>query len=331
LDRHIKLGNHKTGYGKPCFVVAEIGINHNGDIDIAKKLVDAAVLAGCGAVKFQKRTIPVVYKPEELAKPRPVDKDLLKKAVARGVLSKEAVRRLKNSNFDDSTNGDLKWALEFTKNEYKEIDKHCRERGIMWFASPWDEESVDFLEQFNPPCYKIASACNGDKKLLSYIKSKKRPLIVSTGMTDDSRIDRIVNYLGEKDLILLHCTATYPAKDHELHLSNIPRLINKYPKAFIGYSGHDVGVYSSLVAAALGACMIERHITLDRVMWGSDQAASLEIGGLHRLMKELKSLTEYVGEEKKVILESEKPVELKLRRISTLFDDKNKKIKAELL
>src|SRR3989338_6645852 len=301
----VRIGNKLVGLGQPCFIICEIGINHNGSLEMAKRLIDAAVVAGCDAVKFQKRTVDVVYTPEELAKPR--------------------------ENPFGPTNGDLKRGLELGEEQYGEIDRYCQEKGIMWFASPWDEESVDFLEQFNPPCYKIASACNGDKKLLSYIKSKKRPLIVSTGMTDDSRIDRIVNYLGEKDLILLHCTATYPAKDHELHLSNIPRLINKYPKAFIGYSGHDVGVYSSLVAAALGACMIERHITLDRVMWGSDQAASLEIGGLHRLMKELKSLTEYVGEEKKVILESEKPVELKLRRISTFFDDKNKKIKAELL
>ena len=325
MEKYIKLGNHEIGPGRLPFVVAEIGINHNGDLSITKNLIDEVVLAGCGAIKFQKRTIPIVYSPEELVKPRLVDKNLLKKAVERGVLSKDATKRLVDSDFDNSTNGDLKWALEFTKAEYKEIDKYCRKKGIIWFASPWDEKSVDFLEQFKPPCYKIASACNGDKKLLSHIKSKKRPMIVSVGMTDDSRIDRIVKFLGEKNLVVLHCTATYPAKDNELHLANIPRLIKKYPRAYIGYSGHETGVFSSLVAGALGACVIERHVTLDRSMWGSDQAASLEMLGLNKLVKELRSLNnDYMGKAVKEILDSEKPVELKLRRVSTLFGDKDK-------
>lgn len=291
----VKIGNKLVGPGQPCFVVAEIGINHNGSIDIAKKLIDEAGMAGCDAVKFQKRTIDVVYAPEELAKPR--------------------------ENPFGPTNGDLKRGLEFGKKEYDEIDRYCREKNIPWFASPWDEESVDFLEQYDLPCYKIASACNGDKNLMEYIRSKGRPVIVSIGMTNDAMVDRIVELLGEEELVIMHCTATYPSKHTELHLANIPRLIKRYSRAHIGYSGHEVGVYSTLVAAALGACVIERHISLDRTMWGSDQAASLEITGLHRLMKELKALTEYRGKDIKTILESEKPVAAKLRRKNTLFAD----------
>lgn len=283
------------GQGQPCFVIAEVGINHNGSLDLAKKLIDTAVLAGCDAVKFQKRTVDVVYTAEELAKPR--------------------------ENPFGPTNGDLKRGLEFGKKEYDEIDSYCREKNIPWFASPWDEASVDFLEQYDPPCYKIASACNGDKNLMEYIKSKGRQIIVSIGMTNDTMVDKIVKLLGEEGLVIMHCTATYPSKDHELHLANIPRLIKKYSKAQIGYSGHEVGVYSSLVAAALGACVIERHISLDRTMWGSDQAASLESVGLHRLMKELRVLPDYRGKDIKTILESEKPVAAKLRRIKTLFAD----------
>ena len=289
----LKIGNRIIGYDQPVFVVAEIGINHNGDLNIAKQLIDGAKAAGCDAVKFQKRTIEVVYTLEELA-------------------------RLRENPFG-STNGDLKRGLEFGKKEYDEIDRYCKSSGIMWFASPWDEQSVDFLERYDPPCYKIASACNKDKELMARIKAMGRPIIVSMGMTDDLGIECIVDFLGEKNLVILHCVSTYPAKDNELHLANIPRLIGKYPNALVGYSGHEVGVYSSLVAAALGACVIERHITLGRAMWGSDQAASLEMIGLHKLVKELKSLKrDYLGQSIKVVLDSEKQIETKLRRKKTL-------------
>ena len=289
----LKIGNRIIGYDQPVFVVAEIGINHNGDLNIAKQLIDGAKAAGCDAVKFQKRTIEVVYTLEELA-------------------------RLRENPFG-STNGDLKRGLEFGKKEYDEIDRYCKSSGIMWFASPWDEQSVDFLERYDPPCYKIASACNKDKELMARIKAMGRPIIVSMGMTDDLGIECIVDFLGEKNLVILHCVSTYPAKDNELHLANIPQLIGKYPKALVGYSGHEVGVYSSLVAAALGACVIERHITLGRAMWGSDQAASLEMIGLHKLVKELKSLKrDYLGQSIKVVLDSEKQIETKLRRKKTL-------------
>lgn len=288
----MQLGNKTIGYDQTPFVIAEIGINHNGDIELAKKLIDTAIESGVDAVKFQKRTIDIVYTPEELARER--------------------------KNPFGPTNGDLKRGLEFDKTRYDEIDRYCKEKGILWFASPWDEASVDFLEQYNPPIYKIASACNQDKELLSHIKSKGRPIIVSTGMTDEATIDRIVNFLGEENLIILHCTATYPAPISELNLSNIPQLIKKYPKSLIGYSGHEVGVFSSLVAATLGACVIERHITLDRTMWGSDHAASLEPMGFQKLITELRDLKTYLGNDRKIVLETEKPIEAKLRRKRTL-------------
>lgn len=291
----LKIGDKTVGYNSKPFIVAEIGINHNGDVNIAKQLIDGAIVHGCDAVKFQKRTVDVVYTAEELARPR--------------------------ENPFGPTNGHLKRGLEFGKEEYDEIDRYCKTKGIMWFASPWDEASVDFLEQYNLPCYKIASACNLDKDLMAHVKSKGRPIMVSVGMTDDKRIEKIVKFLGEENLVILHCTSTYPGKDHELHLTNIPRLIKKYPKAYIGYSGHEVGVYSSLVAAALGACVVERHITLDRAMWGTDQAASLELYGLGRLTAQLRDLPIYFGEPVKVVLESEKPIEAKLRRKNTLEEE----------
>lgn len=288
----VKIGNKLVGSNQPCFVVAEIGINHNGSLEIAKKLIDIAAVIGCDAVKFQKRTIEAVYTPGELAKPR-------------------------ESPFG-STNGDLKRALEFGRKEYDEIDRYCRQKEILWFASPWDEASVDFLEKYHPPCYKIASACNQDKELLLHIKSKGRPIIVSTGMTDEATIEKIVALLGEAGLVIMHCTSTYPAKDSELHLSNIPRLIQKYPQAVIGYSGHEVGAYAPLVAAILGAGVIERHITLDRSMWGTDQAASMETSGFIKLLKEIRLIPSYLGQSQKIVLDSERPIEAKLRRKRTL-------------
>lgn len=288
----MKIGDREIGYNQPPFLIAEIGINHNGDMKLAKQLIDEAVTAGCDAVKFQKRTIDIVYTKEELARPR--------------------------ENPFGPTNGDLKRGLEFGKAQYDEIDAYCKEKNIMWFASPWDEASVDFLEQYNPPCYKIASASNTDVALMKHIVSKGRPILVSTGMTNDVMIKKIVETLGEKNLVLFHCTSTYPSADHELNLNNIPRLIKEYPKAFIGYSGHEPGVYSSLVAAALGACVIERHITLNRAMWGSDQSASLESEGLRRLSRVLKQVKAWMGDSQKEILPSERPIIEKLRRKNTL-------------
>lgn len=297
----LKIGDKEIGYDKPVFIVAEIGINHNGDVEIAKKLIDVAVSAGCDAVKFQKRTVPVVYAPNanydpgSLMKPRQVHKRILRNAIARGVLSAETVRRLEESNFENSTNGDLKWALELTGDEYKEIDRYCKERGILWFASCWDEESVDFLESFNPSCYKIASASLTDDDLLRYTRSKGRLIILSTGMSDLAMIQHAVEVLGLDNLVLLHCTSVYPqsmdAGDRILKMINlrgIDTLRRKFPVP-IGFSSHDSGIVPTFAAVARGACVIEKHITLERSMWGSDHASSIE-------PEELKTLCRWVRE-----------------------------------
>ncbi len=309
----VKIGNRTIGHGHPVLIVAEIGINHNGDIDIAKKLIDKAIEACCDAVKFQKRTVDVVYTSEELAKPRPVDSSILLKAVKRGVLSPDAVKRLKESDFENSTNGDLKRALELTESEYKEIDRYAKEKGIMWFASPWDEESVDFLEQFNPPTYKIASASLTDTGLLKHIKSKGRPVILSTGMSDMEMIKKAVDTLDRENLVLMHTVSTYPANPEDLNLLAIQTLRDAFGLP-VGYSGHEVGMSPAFAAAILGAPIIERHITLDRAMWGSDQSASMEPFGFSRLVSYIRFFEKTKGDGVKKIIDAEVPIMKKLRR-----------------
>lgn len=286
--RSVKIGNKIIGDGQPNFIIAEVGINHNGDIEIAKKIIDTAVSAGCDAVKFQKRTIELVYTPEELAKPR--------------------------ENPFGTTNGDLKRGLEFNEDKYKEIDGYCRQKGIMWFASPWDIKSVDFLEKFNVPCYKIASACLTDDELLKYIKSKGKPIFLSTGMSTIEQIKHAVSVLGEENLVLLHCTATYPSKFEELNLKVIPWMKENF-SCPIGYSGHGTGISDSTIAVVLGACCVERHVTVNRTMWGSDQAASLEPRGLELVVRDIREIPAMVGDGKKIVYESEKPIIQKLRKV----------------
>jgi N-acetylneuraminate synthase len=288
--REVKIGNTMIGDGYPCYIVAEIGINHNGDIEIAKKLIDVAVEAGCNAVKFQKRTIDVVYTKEELAKPR--------------------------ENPFGETNGDLKYGLEFEKEQYDQIDRYCKEKGIAWYFSPWDEQSVDFAEQYNPPCHKIASASLTDDDLLQHIRSKGRPIILSTGMTTLEQVDHAVGVLGKDDLILLHACSTYPAYYEELNLRVIPMLKQRY-EIPVGYSGHETGLPSSSAAVAMGACIVERHITLDRSMWGSDQAASLEPNGITRLVRDIRLVETAMGDGIKRVIEREVPIMKKLRRVDT--------------
>lgn len=283
----VKIGNALVGDAHPCFVIAEIGINHNGDIDIAKRLIDLARLSGCDAIKFQKRTIEVVYSAEELAKPR--------------------------ENPFGKKNGDLKYGLEFGLEEYQEIDSYCREKNISWFASCWDEDSVDFINQFDVPCYKIASASITDDDLLRHTKAKEKPIIMSTGMSTLEQIDHAVNILGKDDLIILHTTSTYPAWYKELNLSVIPVLQKRYD-ILVGYSGHETGIPSSVAVIALGACVVERHITLDRAMWGSDQAASLGPSGIIKLVKEIRVVENAMGDGVKKVFERELPIIEKLRR-----------------
>jgi N-acetylneuraminate synthase len=284
----LKIDNHTIGPETPTLIVAEIGINHNGDLEQAKALIRTAVAAGCDAVKFQKRTIELVYTPEELAQPR-------------------------ESPFG-ATNGDLKRGLEFGYEEYAEIDRVCRELGISWLASCWDETSVDFVQQFDPPCYKISSACLTNERLLRHHASKGHPILLSTGMSTLNEIDHAVEVLGKDRLVLMHCTSSYPCKLEEINLRLIPRLRDRYDVP-IGYSGHEVGLYTTLAAVVLGACVVERHITLDRAMWGSDQSASVEPQGLARLVKDIRAVEMAMGDGVKQVYESEIPVQQKLRRV----------------
>jgi N-acetylneuraminate synthase len=284
----VRLGDRPVGDGHPAFVLAEIGINHNGDVSVAKKLIDVAVVAGCEAVKFQKRTVDVVYSEAELAKPR-------------------------ESVFGE-TNGDLKRGLELGQAAYEEIDAYCRAKGIAWTASCWDEGSVDFIDEFDPPFYKIASASLTDDALLRHTRSKGKPIVLSTGMSTLEQVDHAVDVLGKDDLVLLHTCSTYPSQYTELNLRVIPTLRERYGLP-VGYSGHETGIASSVAAAVLGACIVERHITLDRSLWGSDQAASLEPNGLIRVIRDIRLVEQAMGDGTKAVVPSEVPVMQKLRRV----------------
>ena len=286
MSKNVKIGNKIVGDGNPCFIIAEIGINHNGSVSLAKKMIDIAVTTGCDAVKFQKRTVDVVYTKEELAKER-------------------------NSVFGN-TNGDLKRGLEFGEDEYKIIDEYCKEKGILWFASCWDEQSVDFIDNFNVPCYKIASASLTDDNLLKYTRSKGKPILLSTGMSTLDEIRHAVKILGEDNLIIYHCTSTYPSNAEETNL----KAIESFKKEFncpIGYSGHERGVTPSVLAVALGANSVERHITVDRTNWGSDQAASLEMAGLYHMVRDIRQVPALLGDGNKVVYPRELPIIDKLR------------------
>lgn len=284
----VLIGGKPVGDGHPCYVIAEIGINHNGDVDLAKRLVSVAVAAGCQAVKFQKRTVDVVYGEDELARPR-------------------------ESPFG-TTNRDLKIALELGREEYEEIDAFCRASRIAWFASAWDERSVDFLAAFDPPAFKVASASLTDDALLRHTRAVGKPVILSTGMSTLDQIDHAVGVLGTNDLVLLHACSTYPARYDELNLRLIPSLRERYGVP-VGYSGHETGIATSVAAVALGACMVERHVTLDRAMWGSDQAASLEPSGITRLARDIRLVETALGDGVKRVVEREQVVMKKLRRV----------------
>ena len=288
MSKAVRIGDRYVGEGHPCFLVGEIGINHNGDIAVAKRLIDEAVAAGLDAVKFQKRTVEVVYTGEELSRPRP--------------------------NEFGPTNGDLKRGLEFGIEEFTEIDRHCREKGIMWFSSCWDEDSVDFMEKFDLPCYKIASASITDDNLLRHHRKYGRPIIMSTGMSTLEQIDHAIEVLGRDDLVVLHCTSTYPSIPEELNLLTIRALSERYDLP-IGYSGHETGLVTTVAAVALGACLAERHITLDRAMWGSDQAASVEPQGVQRLTQYIRAVEQALGDGRKTVYDSELPILEKLRRV----------------
>jgi len=237
----IKIGQKYIGSEYPVFLIAEIGINHNGDVELAKKLIKIAAEAGFDAVKLQKRTIDVVYSEEDRKKAREIPEFVLNNALKRGVFPQESIDRL-NKDISSTTNGDQKYCLELGQKEYEKIERYCKEKEILWFASCWDEESVDFIDQFNPPCYKIASASLTDDDLLRYTKAKNKPIILSTGMSTIEQIEHAIEILGRENLILMHCVGTYPAKNENLNLKVINYYQQKFPDLVIGYSGHEVGV-----------------------------------------------------------------------------------------
>ena len=271
------------------FITAEIGINHNGDLDIAKKLIDGAIFAGCDAVKFQKRTVEKVYSKEELDKPR---------ESPWGTINREQ-----------------KFGLEFGKKEYDEIDKYCREKGIYWFASAWDMDSQKFLRQYDLKYNKIASAMLTHKGLLNMVAEEKKYTFISTGMSVMEEIETAVDIFKKSDcpFELMHCNSTYPMKEKDANLNVIPALRQKF-KCNVGYSGHEVGLIVACAAAALGATSIERHITLDHSMYGSDQAASVEVVGFHRLVRYIRAIEKAMGDGVKRVTEDEAKIRAKLRK-----------------
>jgi len=285
----VRIGDREVGPGLETFVVAEIGINHNGDLSLAKKLIGAASGAGVQAVKFQKRTPELAVPPGQGDLPR---------ETPWGVIPYVEYRE----------------RLEFGQEEYEEIDSFCRSMGITWFASCWDEDSVDFIDQFDPPCYKIASACLTDDALLAHTRAKGRPILLSTGMSSLEQIDHAVEVLVREDLVLMHTTSTYPSAPEELNLSVISRLAERYGVP-VGYSGHEVGLAPTLAAVVLGACVVERHITIDRAMWGSDHAASVEPQGFSRLVRDIRMYESARGDGEKRVYDSERPVMERLRRV----------------
>jgi len=293
MSKSVAVGKHKVGTEFPVYAIAEIGINHNGSLESAFKLIDAASLAGFNAVKFQKRNVEIVYSSEELSTER------------ESVFGK--------------TNGDLKRGLEFGSQEYSLIAERCSTVGIDWFASPWDETSVDFLEKMNVIAYKVASASITDRNLLERISGTGKPIFMSTGMSNLEIVKKAISYLDPNNLVLMHTVSTYPAANQDLNLSAITTLQQEFAQIPIGYSGHEVGLLPTIVAVAkYGAVCVERHITLDRANWGSDQAASIEPAGMIRLMRDLRSLPEMYGSGKKEILEKEIPIMKKLRRKDTI-------------
>ena len=288
MAKEVRLKDQLVGDGHPVYIVAEIGLNHNGDINIARKLIDLAVMAGCDAVKFQKRT------PELCV---PLDQRQKMRDTPWGYISYMEYRH----------------RIEFGKEQYTEIYRYCRERGITWFASCWDKPSVDFIAQFDVPCFKIPSAALTDIGLLKYLRRTGHLLILSTGMSSMEEITQAVEVLGLDNLLVMHCTSTYPCPLEELNL----RMIETLKKTFdcpIGYSGHEIGLPTTTAAVALGACLVERHITLDRAMWGSDQAASVAPIGLIRLVRHIRTMTLALGDGVKKVYDGELPIRQKLRR-----------------
>ena len=295
MTEMVEIGGIKVGAGQPAYIIGEIGINHNGELDIVKKLIDVAAAAGCNAVKFQKRT-PELCVPEA------------QKAITR------------ETPWGVMTYLEYRHRIELNQDQYSEIDRYAKSKGLNWFASCWDMPSVDFIDRYDPVAYKIASASLTDDALLRHVASKGRPVILSTGMSTLDEIDHAVSLFDKSRLLITHATSTYPCSPDELNLRVIASLRNRY-NVPVGYSGHETGLQTTLAAVALGAVFIERHITLDRAMWGSDQAASIEPQGLQRLVRDIRVISEALGDGVKRVYEGERAAMKKLRRVPGVLAD----------
>jgi len=292
MARVIELNGRPVGDGHPAYIIAEIGINHNGSLEIAKKLIDVAKASGCDAVKFQKRT-PEKCVPAEMRD------------------------RMRETPWGYITYLDYRYRVEFQKEDFEQIDFYCRAQKIHWFVSCWDPDSVEFMKQFKTPCIKVPSASLTDRELLESVRDCGSPMMLSTGMSTIEQIKAAVKVLGSDNLLLCHATSTYPCPNEELNLRMITTLREMY-KCPVGYSGHEVGLATTLAAVALGACFVERHVTLDRAMWGSDQAASVEPQGLKRLVKDIRNVEAALGDGRKRVYESEVIAASRLRLKDTL-------------
>ena len=284
------IGDRRIGPGHPVYITAEIGLNHNGEVATALALIDGAIAARVDAVNFQKRTPTICTPPDQWD----VERD---------------------TPWGRMRYIDYRHRIEFGENEYRVIDEYCHDQGIQWFASPWDVPSVEFLNDLDVPAHKIASACLTDDELLRAVRASGRTAVLSTGMSTPAQIRHAVEVLGSGNVILCHATSTYPASNDELNLRMIHTLMADYPNVPIGYSGHERGLQTTVAAAAQGACFVERHITLDRTMWGSDQAASLEPAGLTRLVRDIRVISEALGDGVKRVYDGELAAMQKLRRV----------------
>ncbi|MCZ6703764.1 MAG: N-acetylneuraminate synthase family protein [Ignavibacteria bacterium] len=295
-NRELIIGNRMIGDGHAVFVIAEIGINHNGSIDIAKQIIEGAKEVGCDAVKFQKRT-PEICVPKDQWN---IERD---------------------TPWGRMTYIDYRYKVEFGKDEYAEIDQYCKELGIIWFASCWDVESVEFIEEFDPVIYKTPSASLTDIDLLLKHSKSNKPVMISTGMSTMEEIETAIDTIGLNNLLIAHSTSSYPCKNEDLNLKMITTLREKYTDTPIGYSGHETGLSPSWAAVALGASFIERHITLDRAMWGTDQAASVEVDGFHRLVRNIRDIEIALGDGIKKVYDSELSARAKLRRVKSIKEN----------
>lgn len=291
MAREIKIGNRMVGDGNRAYIIAEIGINHNGDLATAKKMIDAAVHAGADAVKFQKRAPEVATPPEQK-------------------------NQMRETPWGYISYLEYRHKVEFNEEQYREIDRHCREKNIDWMVSVWDEPSVEFMEKFDTPAYKLPSASLTDFNLIRKARATGKPLILSSGMSTMEQIHKAIEIAGGENLVMMHCTSTYPCEPEELNLRMVDTLRREFPKIPIGYSGHEVGLVPTAVAVAFGACMVERHLTLDRAMWGSDQAASVEPSGFERLVKYIRVTEASLGDGVKKVYDSEMSSMKKLRRVA---------------